>query len=397
MGPNSWMQLEGVEQILPEEGWDYEQLRRKLLDRLYQNGYEMVVPPLADFVDALLSGSSQDLDVLTVKVPDHVSGLLYGIRADMTPQVARIAAFYTPATTQVLRLCYMGSALLARATDLGGSRELMQFGAELFGSETPESDCEIIRLMVESLQLAGVAPLSVSIGHVGIFREVFKLMDLNVGLRDRLLNAIQRKSKPDIQELLAKHQIGDEAISIIVDLVQLNGSIGVRAEAKQRLGGLSEGLDAVLDELDTVIELVHSRVAGISLHMDYAQVGGYEYHTGTIFSAYGKGYGQSLAKGGRYECTVAAGTSVPATGFSGDLRLIRYRRKMHSRKPILIPCGLEVSDEFIESLFSQGERVVYELPGQNGSSLDAAADRMLREVDGKLVVTDLDGGSKSDG
>ncbi len=390
MNSHPWTQLEGVEQILPNEGWDYEQLRRKLLDRLYLNGYELVVPPLADFAESLLSGASEDLDVMTVKAPDHVSGRLYGIRADMTPQVARIAACHMPVSDQVVRLCYLGPTLLARAANLGGSRELMQFGAELFGSSAPESDCEVMRLMVEALQIAGVDPLSVSIGHAGIIREVFQLFELDPRLQNQLLDALSRKSKPDIKEYCARHQIGSDAADVMLVLTDLNGSVDMQAQADSRLGGMADGIDAAIHELNVVVELVRERVSGIHLHLDYAQVGGYRYHTGTTFSAYGPGFGQALAKGGRYDGVLSAyGVPCPATGFSSDLRLLRHRWRSNKSKPLAIPADADVPSDVIESLFERGQRVVYELPGQDPSSIGAVADHKLSKRGDSWEITQI--------
>ncbi len=387
MNSHLWTQLEGVEQILSSEGWNYEQLRRKLLDRFYSNGYELVIPPLVDFVENLLSGTNQDLDLLTVKVPDHVSGRMYGIRADMTPQVARIAALQAPQINEVIRLCYLGPTLLARTPDLGGSRELLQFGAELFGSSAPESDCEVIRLMVEVLQTAGVNPLSVSIGHVGIFREVFKLIDLDGHVEGEFLEALQRKSKPDIDEVSARYKLDEDRCRVLKDLTDLNGSVQISEQANLRLGKLSKGLDSVLEEVAAICDLLCNQIEGISLHLDYAQVGSYKYHTGVIFSAYGPGYGQALAKGGRYDDVLSAyGTPCPATGFSGDLRLLRHRASVQLRKAILVPAQAKVPSEVIERLFRQKERVIYELPNQGKAQLGTIVDRKLVEKDGSWVV-----------
>lgn len=386
-------QLEGVEQILPGDGWEFEQLRRRVLDRLHANGYDLVVPPLADYVESLLSGASEDLDLLTVKAPDHASGRLFGIRADMTPQVARIASRCSREEGEAVRLCYAGPTLLARSDEIGGRRELTQFGAEIFGSSDPESDCEIMRLMAEVLQIAGVASLSVSLGHVGIFGQVFDLVDLSEELRGEALSALQRKSKPDLRRLRDERELDTEWMQILIDLTDFNGGVAIQSQASDRLGGISQGLDDVLSELRVITDMVQSSVRGIAMHLDYSLVGGYEYHTGTVFSAYGPGYGQALAKGGRYDGVLSAyGEPCPATGFSGDLRLLRHLNGSASepKKGILIPVGSGVPPSFIDSLVEDGERVIRAFPGQDSSVLRRMADRTVVEQGGDWTVGDLD-------
>ncbi|MYI89068.1 MAG: ATP phosphoribosyltransferase regulatory subunit, partial [Gammaproteobacteria bacterium] len=287
-----WIQLDGVEQILPYDGWEFEQLRRELLDCLYQNGYELVVPPLADFVECLLGGTNDDLDVLTVKTPDYVSGKMFGIRADMTPQVARLAALHLPVQEQPVRLCYFGSSLLARVPSIGGSRELLQFGAELFGSSSLESDCEIIRLMIESLRIAGVDSLSVSLGHVGIIESLIEQFGYKKSsLENALLDALKRKSKPELDALAGREGLRAEAIEIFSNLIELNGGIDILDEAENRLKSVGNNVPQLLSEFERVVRRVAEENNGVSLHVDFAQVGGYQYHTGVIFSAYGPGYG----------------------------------------------------------------------------------------------------------
>ena len=372
-----WIQLDGVEQILPYDGWEFEQLRRELLDCLYQNGYELVVPPLADFVECLLGGTNDDLDVLTVKTPDYVSGKMFGIRADMTPQVARLAALHLPVQQQPVRLCYFGSSLLARVPSIGGSRELLQFGAELFGSSSLESDCEIIRLMIESLQIAGIDSLSVSLGHVGIIESLFEQFGYKKSsLEYALLNALKRKSKPELEALADQEGLPAEAIEIFSNLIELNGGIDTLDEAENQLKSVGNNVPQLLSEFERVVRRVAEENNGVSLHVDFAQVGGYQYHTGVIYSAYGPGYGQPLAKGGRYDSVMAAyGTPCAATGFSGDLRLLRRAIRGKCKKAVMVPLNSTVPREQIGTLIERGDRVIHQLPDQTRASLVHTCDR----------------------
>lgn len=374
-----WIQLDGVEQILPYDGWEFEQLRRELLDCLYQNGYELVVPPLADFVECLLGGTNDDLDVLTVKTPDYVSGKMFGIRADMTPQVARLAALHLPVQQQPVRLCYFGSSLLARVPSIGGSRELLQFGAELFGSSSLESDCEIIRLMIESLRIAGIDSLSVSLGHVGIIESLFEQFGYkNSSIENALLDAFKRKSKPELDALADREGLQAEAIEIFSNLIELNGGIDILDEAESRLKSVGNNVPRLLSEFERVVRRVAEENNGVPLHVDFAQVGGYQYHTGVIFSAYGPGYGQPLAKGGRYDNVMAAyGTPCAATGFSGDLRLLRRAIRGECKKAVMVPLNSTVPREQIGALIERGDRVIHQLPDQTRASLIHTCDREL--------------------
>ncbi len=374
----SWTQLDGVEQILPYEGWELEQLRREILDCLYRNGYELVIPPLADFVESLLGGTDGDLDVLTVKAPDYVSGRLFGIRADMTPQVARMAALHLPVQDAIVRLCYIGPALLARSPSIGAGRELLQFGAELFGSSNLESDCEIIRLMVDTLGIAGVDNLSVSLGHVGIIDELFKILEIDESSENTVLDALKNKSVPDLQQLASEYTISDQALRVLCQVTTLNGKAETINEVKQLLSGMSERLDGLLTEFEHVVCWMVRELPEVACHVDCALIGSYRYHTGIIFSAYGPGYGQALAKGGRYDRVLSSyGTPCPATGFSGDLRLLSRNIDGVCRKGIMVSSDAQVPAARIDEVMQDGDRVIRQLPGQLRESLFPLCDREL--------------------
>ena len=388
---DSWIQLDGVEQILPFDAWELEILRRKLLDRLFHNGYDLVVPPIADFVESLLGGTNEDLDLLTVKAPDYASGKLFGIRADMTPQIARVAAHHMPVKSEVVRLCYFGPTLLARSRNKGGSRELLQYGAELFGSSAPQADGEVVRLMVECLQIAGAGCLSVSLGHVGIIGELFNVLGIDAnGDRHDIIAALEKKSKPRLAELNVESKLSNQALSILSDVVDLNGDVNTVNEANSRLIGISERLDPLLLEFKAFIEQIDEEIGSVKIHVDYAQVGGYQYHTGIIFSAYGSGYGHALANGGRYDNVLTTyGVPCPATGFSGDLRLLRQVIRGAQKKGILLSEGSDVPTDVINAQFANGDRVIRQLPRQSTSSLASVCDRKFIENEGRWIIVPL--------
>ncbi len=384
---SGWIQLDGVEQILPYDGWEFEQLRRSLLDCLYQNGYELVVPPLVDFIESLLGGVSEDLDLLTVKTPDYVSGKLYGIRADMTPQIARLVACHLPRENKVARLCYLGPTLLAKVPNAGKSREILQYGAELFGSNSIEADCEVIRLMVRVLEIAGIESPSISIGHVGIVDELMESSTMDYGVREKVTSALKRKSRPALKEIAAEHGFQSGEFEIYHNLVELNGGIEVISQARSQLSGMTARMDDLLDEYEQIVMSAVCENENASFHIDYALMGSYQYHSGVVFAAFGSGYGQALVKGGRYDRVLEAyGEACPATGFSGDLRLLRRTIQGQGDKGVLVPYGVNAPEQQITELLQQNNRIIRQLPDQKRESLLEVCDRELIECDGKWKV-----------
>ncbi len=386
---DSWIQLGGVEQILPPDAWELEILRRKILDRLFQNGYDLVVPPIADFVESLLGGTSEDLDLLTVKAPDYASGKLFGIRADMTPQIARIAAHHMPVKEAVVRLCYLGSSLLARPRHQGESRELLQYGAEIFGSASPQADGEAVRLMVECLQLSGAQQLSVSVGHIGVIAALLESLDLNGDTHQRreILAALQQYSKPRLTEMAAESKLSPAALKLLCNVIDCNGSAAAVDEILSKLTGVSDVLDALLTQFSQFIAQLAQDVEHVDFQLDMAQVGGFQYHTGIVFSAYGAGCGYALANGGRYDHVLSGyGQPCPATGFSGDLRLLRRLLGGKDRKGVLLAADAKLPTAEIGRLLEDNDRVIRQLPGQSESAMGFACDRKFINRDGCWAV-----------
>jgi len=388
---DSWIQLDGVEQILPFDGWEFEQLRRRLLDCMYSNGYEYVVPPLADFVESLLGGTNGDLDLLTVKAPDYASGKMFGIRADITPQIAHMALHHLYTDNSVVRLCYIGPTLLARPRKTGGSRELLQFGSELFGSDSNEADCEIVRLMTECLVLAEINSLSVSLGHVGVIDAVMDVLNVSAQEWEKIYSTLQIHSKPRLYEIAEECELSNESVDTICELMELNGDISIIESANRRLKGISEKLDGLLLQFDRFVHLLRAELDDVELFIDYAQVGSYKYHSGVIFSAYGAGFSHALANGGRYDNVLLnRGTPCPATGFSGDLRQLRDAKAGENKKAILVPRGADISSSRIDELLSHNNRLIRQLPHQSLESLKSVCDRVMKLQDGNWVAVDID-------
>ena len=375
---DKWLLPAGVEELLPARAWQLEILRRQLLDFLCCRGYDLVTPPLIEFLDSLLTGVGEDLDIQTFKVTDQISGRLLGVRADITPQVARIDAHYLK-TNGVNRLCYLAPVLNARLEGVADTRELLQLGAELFGYDGNEADCEIIDIMIETLALCGVTDITLDIGHVGLYRALVEQAGLNHTQQSQIFDALQRKSRPDLEQLfsepgLAKH-------GYFLDLLSLKGDSSVLATAHNTLAKLGSAVSDALTNLQQVVDyLSHSR-PDLNIYIDLAELRGYRYHTGVVFGAYSERHGNPLASGGRYDAIGAAfGTPRPATGFSTDLRrLIGTITPTSACKPgVAAPASEDAALlSKIRQLREQGERVIQCLTGQRSTDLTGQCDREL--------------------
>jgi len=193
----NWLLPEGVEEILPEEAYQLEMLRRNVLDDLHSKGFQLVMPPVMEFVDSLLTGTGEELDTQTYKFMDQHTHRMLGIRADITPQIARIDSHHL-VDNKVNKLCYMGTVLRTQPDQMGGQRELLQFGAEIFGIEDESADIEIIEAMLQTLELSKVKNITLSLGHVGIYRSLLNAQSLSVSMEQKLRDVLMRKSVPDL-------------------------------------------------------------------------------------------------------------------------------------------------------------------------------------------------------
>jgi ATP phosphoribosyltransferase regulatory subunit len=382
-----WMLPEGIEEILPDEARRLEQLRRRLLDLLGTWGYEQVMPPLIEYLDALLTGTGRDLDLQTFKLTDQLTGRLMGVRADMTPQTARIDAHYLKRECPV-RLCYVGNVLRTRPDVFAGSRELLQLGAELFGHPGPESDIEVARLMLAALAVAGLRDLHLDLGHVGVFRALAAEARLSEELEGDLFEALQRKARSQIEALLAMGDAPTSAKAMLAVLADLNGGTETLIRARELLKGAPPAVQVALINLERVADAVTT--AGTPVYIDLAELRGYRYYTGVVFSAFVSGHGQAVAQGGRYDGIGRAfGRARAATGFSTDLRrLLRLvAADAAGLKGILAPhAGTKGLDEMMVTLRAAGECVVARLPGDSSSARALGCDRELVEQGGRWIV-----------
>lgn len=316
---NKWMLPAGVEEALPPISWQLEDLRRTLLDHYRKSGYELVHPPLIEHLDALLTGTAQDLEQQTFKLTDPASGRLLGLRADMTPQAARIAARYYR-DQAVVRLCYLGTVLRSQAGSLGGPRSPRQVGCEIFGEAGIAADLEALRVMLKTLKLAGVHKIHLDLGHVGIYRAVVARLGLYPDEEAALFDVVQRKSHPDLDAFVRARRLKPRVAASISELLDLNGDAEVLPRAREVLRRADGEIAAALDLLEQTVDELHAEMPKLPIHIDLAELRGYRYHTGMVFAAFVPGNGREIARGGRYDGVGHEfGAPRPATGFSADL------------------------------------------------------------------------------
>ena len=364
-----WQLPQAVEEVLPEQASAMEALRRDLLDLYRSWGYELVFPPLLEYSDSLLTGLGADLDLLTFKLTDQLTGRTLGIRADITPQVARIDA-HSYLKEGVSRLCYAGTTLHTRPKSLMASRCPVQIGAELYGDNSPEADIEIIGLMIETLRQAGVGQMTIDIGHVGVYRAVFQAL----GLTDdqALFDALQRKSAPDLSAALQGRPDADA--ETIRALMNLHGDRSVLNQARELLGDLAPNALDAIDEIDAVLDALEAEGDGIDWYVDLSELRGLNYHTGLVFAAYAKGVGRALANGGRYDdIGQIFGRARAATGFAADLKTLLAEGKALDLGFSAISAPADRCPELakkIKELRSQGEVVITALNGEHDNRCD---------------------------
>lgn len=384
----SWLLPEGIDELMPEEAAQLERMHRQLVDRMQSWGYQLVVPPLVEYLDSLLTGTAKTLDLQTFKLIDQLSGRLLGIRADMTPQVARIAAHRLRDNSDVLRLCYIGSVLHTLPAGQASSRNPIQLGAEIYGHAGPESDMESIQLMVELLINSGVAgPISLDVGHVGIYRGLADFAELDEEQEQALFSAMQRKALPEIESLLSRYAIAEPASKMLAALSELNGDVSVLEKAKQILKDAPKSVLNALDTLNILAEMSQQRLTGIQLNFDLAELRGYHYHTGVVFAAYQSNSAQAIALGGRYDdIGQDFGHAQPATGFSLDLKKLvtSFPKPTEKRQVISASWSSDpIQLEMVESLREQGEIVMFTLPGSTAQS-----EKTLIQQDGRWQVVE---------
>ncbi|HUW77088.1 MAG TPA: ATP phosphoribosyltransferase regulatory subunit, partial [Gallionella sp.] len=314
----NWLLPEHVEDMLPDEAWCVERMRSQVLDLLRRSGYELVAPPLLEYAESLLIDGSADMDLRTFKLVDQLSGRTLALRADITPQVARIDAHLLN-RQGVVRLCYAGSVLHTQPRGLTRTRELLQIGAELYGHGGLESDLEIQQLMLQSLALLGIKDAHLDLGHVGVFRALVRHAKLDRKLESELFSAMQNKDSAALQILA--NPLDTVLRSALLALPTLYGNCSDVLEKARRLLPDYPGVVAALDDLQNISGKLQALVSSVGI--DLADLRGYHYHSGMVFAVYHAGSHDAIALGGRYDdLGKSFGRARAATGFSMDLRLL---------------------------------------------------------------------------
>jgi len=396
MNDERWLLPTGIEEVLPDRAAELERLRRRLLD-LYQSwGYELVIPPFIDYLESLLTGTGTDLDLQTFKLTDQLSGRLLGVRADMTPQVARIDAHHLRRDTAT-RLCYLGTVLHTRTDGFAGTRSPLQIGAEIYGHDGPASDVEVLRLLVRTLETAGIESPYLDLGHVGVYRGLIQQAGLSRADELRLFDALQRKASAEIEAIITETEVAAPVGSMLLALVELNGEDAL-SRASSMLRAADPPVLAALDRLRRVADELRHWLPELPVHFDLAELRGYTYKTGVVFAAFVPGWGLEIARGGRYDDIGRVfGRARPAVGFSADLKgLIALSAQAASLAEtevgsVMAPWDADPElQRIVERLRAEGREVRYELPDQCGTPRDYNCCDRLAKVDGvwQLVPDD---------
>jgi ATP phosphoribosyltransferase regulatory subunit len=379
----NWLLPENFEDILPPQAQRIDRMRAQLLELFRVHGYQLVIPPMLEYLESLLTGTGHDLDLRTFKLVDQISGRMMGVRADITPQVARIDAHLLN-RKGVTRLCYAGSVLLTRARGLDSTREPLQIGAEIYGHPGIESDLEIQQLLADSLAACGISGARLDIGHVAVFRAICRHGGVGAELESELYEALGRKDLPALR--VVTQPLPKATRKALLALPELYGDGTVLERARRALPRYPE-IEAALRNLKVL-----TRGGTIPVSFDLADLRGYHYHSGVVFAAYAPGVANAVALGGRYdEVGKAFGRARPATGFSMDLRDLA-RTAPHEagaaalRAPYSSDPGLATA---IRKLRAAGEIVVVGLPGHAAERAQPECDRELVKRTGKWTVRKL--------
>ncbi|OHV09960.1 ATP phosphoribosyltransferase regulatory subunit [Kushneria phosphatilytica] len=388
-----WLLPDGMDEVLPPQALRMESLRRALLDLYYRWGYDMVMPPPVEFLDSLLTGTGTDLDLQTFKLTDQLTGRLMGASADVTPQVARMDA-HSLRRDGPVRLCYCAHVLRAQADEYQGGRSPVQLGLELFGHAGLEADLEIMQLVLSSLDLAGARNVHLAIGHIGIYRALAGEAGLTSDAEHALFEALERKAVGEVDNIVDAHVQDPSLAEMLRQLPRLHGGDEVLERARTVFAGAPAAVGEALAQLTALRTSIGRDFEHVSLYFDLAELRGYEYHTGMVFAAYVPGYGQALAKGGRYDDTGRAfGRPRPATGCSMDLKLLASLDEQQARHDGIWAPAVESETLAlrVSELRLAGERVVQALSGQTTGARTHFCDRELVERDGHWQVCSLEG------
>ncbi len=375
----TWLLPDGVADVLPEQAQVIEKLRRRLLDLLTSHGYELVYTPFIEYVESLSLHNSinSDLDLATFKLIDQLSGRLLGVRADMTPQVARIDAHVRP-LEGIARYCYAATVLHTKPQGLSASRAPLQLGAELFGFEGLAADLEMVDLMLSVLKAAGFEQqLHLDLGHVDIFRNLSRIAGLTNSQEVTFTDLYQRKAIPELAEYVKQVNFGQDFYHLgrySSDLSTLRQNLSPQVLADKRL-------QQALDALEQAQSHIKQYWPAINVGVDAAELRGYHYHTGLMFAVYTPNRAVPLAQGGRYDgIGIAFGRERPATGFSCDLYALAREQNYQASSVLIAPAGKDASlTAAIAQARQDGFVVIQMLDGQ--PSHERATHQLILDAD----------------
>ena len=388
-----WLLPDGVDELVPPAADALEGLRRELLDLMRGWGYALCVPATVEFLESLMVTGDAALELQTFKLIDQASGRLLGLPADMTPQIARIDAHRIGAAAPT-RLCYLGQVLHTQPDKFAGSRNPLQLGAELYGHAGIESDVEVISLMAEVLARAGVEEVTVDLCHMGIFHGLAEAAALGSADEASLLDILLRKAAAELPGLLARVGAAPAAVRWFTALLTLNGGADVLPRARTLLPDAPAGVAAALTDLEALVAALAENCPGLEIHIDLADLRGYQYHTGVMFAAYTPRVGRAIARGGRYDNIGARfGRARAATGFSADLKLLAGLGAGRLGRPANVYAPADASPDLRKAVAearARGLVVVRALPGQTGGARELGClQEFRRGPDGHWQITDL--------
>ena len=382
-----WLLPDGIDEVLPEQAHFVEKMRREIIDLYHSWGYDLVIPPMVEFTESLLSGSGQDLDLMTFRLTDQLSGRLMGVRADITPQVARMDAHSLNLSIPG-RFCYAGTVLHTLPRGPLESRSPISVGVELFGESSVSADIEIIELFLSTLSVAEIRDVSLDLGHVDIVRGLIAEANLSVVLEAEVFDLLQRKARTELAFWISENIQNEQLSTWLNNLPQLTGGVEILETAKAALDGAPEVVVNALNQLETTIHSLD--ISNLNVHLDLSEMPGYHYHTGIVFAAYIQGHGKALGNGGRYDHVGEAfGRSRSATGFAFDLKTLVAQGSCSPSGSlgIFAPfCPDSSRREEIKSLRKQGFRVVEGFENQVIDYDELKCDRQLVKIDEKYVV-----------
>ena len=380
----TWLLPDGVADVLPEQAQVIEALRREALDFLASRGYQLVYTPFIEYIESLssLSESNQDLDLATFKVIDQLSGRLLGVRADMTPQVARIDAHVRP-VQGVARYCYAGTVLHTKPQGFNTSRAPLQLGAELFGHDSIDADVEMVDVMLSLIETAGlIESVHLDLGHVGLFRSLVKLAGLNKETERHLSDLYQRKALPELAEFTQSISFGSDFYALgryssDLDALQANLSPAILADA-----AFKQALEAVI----TTHAQIRARWKNLNIGIDVVELRSYHYHTGLMYAVYAPNRAAPLAQGGRYDgIGEHFGRARPATGFSCDLYAL-CAGQFQQVTTVVAPKGIDADlVEAIGQARAQGLSVIQLLGNDDLNSVPYATHQLV-QVAGQWTI-----------